>query len=69
MTMLRDGLADAGRGSGTDDQVTAQDISELLAAAIVPLGGREVLQARACPSSEVPRRARSRGLRNYSLGV
>ena len=37
MVMLRDGLNDAGRGVGSEDQVTAQDISELLAAAIVPV--------------------------------
>ena len=33
MTMLRDGLADAGRADG-EDAVTAQDISELLAATV-----------------------------------
>src|SRR5262249_27097559 len=36
MVMLRDGLNDAGRGIGSDDQVTAQDISELLAEAVLP---------------------------------
>ena len=35
MVMLRDGLTDAGRADG-EDAVTAQDISELLAAAIAP---------------------------------
>ena len=49
MVMLRDGLNDAGRGIGAEDQVTAQDISELLAAAIVPLGGREVPEGRRLP--------------------
>ena len=49
MVMLRDGLNDAGRGLGAEDQVTAQDISELLAAAIVPLGGREVPEGRRLP--------------------
>ena len=48
MVMLRDGLNDAGRGAGTADEVTAQDISELLAAAIVP-GGRPVAAGRALP--------------------
>ncbi len=49
MVMLRDGLNDAGRGIGSEDQVTAQDISELLAAAIVPMGGREVPEGRRLP--------------------
>jgi hypothetical protein len=48
MVMLRDGLNDAGRGAGTADEVTAQDISELLAAAIVR-GGRAVPPGRALP--------------------
>jgi Fe-S oxidoreductase len=47
MTMLRDGLTDAGRGEG-EDAVTAQDISELLAASILP-GGREVPEGRRLP--------------------
>ena len=42
MVMLRDGLNDAGRGVGSEDAVSAQDISELLAAAIAPFGGRQV---------------------------
>ena len=49
MVMLRDGLNDAGRGVGSEDQVSAQDISELLAAAIVPMGGREVPEGRRLP--------------------
>ena len=40
MVMLRDGLTDAGRGEG-EGAVSAQDISELLAAAIAPFGERE----------------------------
>ena len=48
MVMLRDGLTDAGRAEGAD-AVTAQDISELLAAAIVPFGEREVTAGRALP--------------------
>jgi Fe-S oxidoreductase len=47
MVMLRDGLSDAGRAAG-EDAVTAQDISELLAAAIAP-GGRPVPEGRALP--------------------
>jgi Fe-S oxidoreductase len=52
MVMLRDGLTDAGRGSDTADPVLAQDISELLAAALAPvpaLAGREVPEGRALP--------------------
>ncbi len=49
MVMLRDGLTDAGRGADAADPVTAQDISELLAAAIVPFGGREVPEGRRLP--------------------
>jgi Fe-S oxidoreductase len=48
MVMLRDGLTDAGRSDGAD-AVTAQDISELLAAAIAPLGERAVPAGRALP--------------------
>jgi Fe-S oxidoreductase len=47
MVMLRDGLSDAGRAAG-EDAVSAQDISELLAAAIVP-GSRPVPEGRALP--------------------
>jgi Fe-S oxidoreductase len=47
MVMLRDGLTDAGRSQG-EDAVTAQDISELLAAAILP-GGRVVPEGRSLP--------------------
>ena len=46
MVMLRDGLTDAGRAEGVD-AVTAQDISELLAAAIAPFGERDVPEGRA----------------------
>jgi Fe-S oxidoreductase len=51
MTMLRDGLVDAGRGPDTGDPILAQDISELLAAAIAPGGpiGREVPAGRQLP--------------------
>ena len=48
MVMLRDGLTDAGRSEG-EDAVTAQDISELLAAAIAPFGERDVPAGRALP--------------------
>ncbi len=48
MVMLRDGLTDAGRTDGAD-AVSAQDISELLAAAIAPMGEREVPAGRALP--------------------
>jgi Fe-S oxidoreductase len=47
MVMLRDGLNDAGRSAG-EDAVSAQDISELLAAAIAP-GGRAVPEGRRLP--------------------
>jgi Fe-S oxidoreductase/nitrate reductase gamma subunit len=47
MVMLRDGLNDAGRSAG-EDAVSAQDISELLAAAIAP-GGRPVPEGRRLP--------------------
>ena len=52
MVMLRDGLTDAGRGSDTANPVTAQDISELLAAALAPLPvltGRDVPESRRLP--------------------
>ena len=51
MTMLRDGLTDAGRADG-EDAVTSQDISELLAAAISPAttpAGREVPAGQGLP--------------------
>jgi Fe-S oxidoreductase len=48
MVMLRDGLTDAGRADGAD-AVSSQDISELLAAAIAPMGEREVPAGRALP--------------------
>jgi Fe-S oxidoreductase len=47
MVMLRDGLTDAGRGPDATDPVTSQDISELLAAAIVK--PRAVPAGRALP--------------------
>ena len=37
MIMLKDGLADAGRGPGTDDSVSIADIAELLAESAVPV--------------------------------
>ena len=46
--MLRDGLNDAGGAPARRGPVTAQDISELLAAAIAP-GGRQVPEGRALP--------------------
>jgi Fe-S oxidoreductase len=49
MVMLRDGLTDAGRGVGSEAPVTSQDISELLAAAIVPGTGRPVPPGRSLP--------------------
>lgn len=51
MTMLRDGLTDAGRGQDASDPVLAQDISELLAAAIAPgaFAGREIPEGRRLP--------------------
>jgi Fe-S oxidoreductase len=52
MVMLRDGLDEAGRGADTGSPVTAQDISELLAAALGPvsaLAGRDVPEGRSLP--------------------
>ena len=52
MVMLRDGLTDAGRGPDTANPVLAQDISELLAAALAPtpaLAVREVPEGRRLP--------------------
>ncbi len=49
MVMLRDGLTDAGRGADAGEPVTAQDISEMLAAAIAPLGERHVPEGRSLP--------------------
>jgi Fe-S oxidoreductase len=37
MVMLRDGIAEAGRGADTADAVTSADISELLAASLAPV--------------------------------
>ena len=48
MVMLRDGLNDAGRAAGRGRRSRAQDISELLAAAIAPTG-RVVPEGRALP--------------------
>jgi Fe-S oxidoreductase len=51
MTMLRDGLTDAGRSGDGEGAVTAQDISELLAASLGPAtyGGRAILEDRRLP--------------------
>jgi Fe-S oxidoreductase len=52
MVMLRDGLTDAGRGSDTAIPVTAQDIGELLAAALAPpqlMAGRDAPEGRRLP--------------------
>ncbi len=49
MVMFRDGLTDAGRGADAPDAVTAQDISELLAAALAEPGGRRVPEGRRLP--------------------
>ena len=37
MVMLRDGIAEAGRGADTENPVTSADISELLAASLEPV--------------------------------
>ena len=43
MVMLKDGLADAGRGPGTEDPVSIADIAELLAESAIPAeGGRRL---------------------------
>jgi Fe-S oxidoreductase len=47
MVMLRDGIQDAGRGAGSEAPVTSQDISELLAAAVI--APRDVPAGRALP--------------------
>ncbi|HEY5434593.1 MAG TPA: (Fe-S)-binding protein, partial [Candidatus Limnocylindrales bacterium] len=52
MVMLRDGLDEAGRGAGTGSPVSAQDIAEVLASAIAPVGtlaGRDVPEGRSLP--------------------
>ncbi|MHB8892489.1 MAG: heterodisulfide reductase-related iron-sulfur binding cluster [Candidatus Limnocylindrales bacterium] len=52
MVMLRDGLSDAGRGADTENPVSAQDIAELLAAALAPvraLTDRDVPEGRSLP--------------------
>jgi Fe-S oxidoreductase len=49
MVMLRDGLSDAGRGADAAEPVTAQDVSELLAAAALPFAGRDVPEGRRLP--------------------
>ena len=46
MVMLRDGLDDAGHGADTENPVTAQDISELLAASLAPIPDRDVPEGR-----------------------
>jgi Fe-S oxidoreductase len=38
MTMLKDGLADAGRGVGTESPIESADIAELLAGGLAPAG-------------------------------
>ena len=38
MTMLKDGLADAGRGVGTESPIESADIAELLAGSLAPAG-------------------------------
>ena len=44
MTMLKDGLADAGRGVGTEAPIDSADIAELLAGSLAPSGrpGRQL---------------------------
>jgi Fe-S oxidoreductase len=52
MVMLRDGLTDAGHGADGGSPVLAQDIAELLAAALAPLpelAGRTVREGRGLP--------------------
>lgn len=47
MVMLRDGIAEAGRGADTTDPVTSADISELLAASLAPvIADRDVPEGR-----------------------
>jgi Fe-S oxidoreductase len=38
MTMLKDGIADAGRGAGMDGAIASADIAELLAGSLAPAG-------------------------------
>jgi Fe-S oxidoreductase len=38
MTMLKDGLADAGRGAGSESPVASADIAEILAGSLAPAG-------------------------------
>ena len=52
MVMLRDGLSDAGRGADTENPVSAQDIAEVLAAALAPvraLADRSMPEGRSLP--------------------
>ena len=49
MTMLKDGLADAGRGPGTNDAVLSADIAELLAGSLAPSGAPGGRNGRALP--------------------
>ena len=50
MVMLRDGIAEAGRGADTEDPVTSADISELLAASLAPvIADRNVPERRRLP--------------------
>ena len=46
MVMLRDGIAEAGRGADTADAVSSADISELLAASLAPIPDRVVPEGR-----------------------
>lgn len=50
MVMLRDGIAEAGRGADTEAPVSSADIAELLAASLAPpIPGREVPAGRGLP--------------------
>ena len=49
MTMLKDGLADAGRGPGTDGAVTSADSAELLAGSIDPAASAGARSGRSLP--------------------
>ena len=49
MTMLKDGLADAGHGAGTDAAIISADIAELLAGSLAPAGAPGGRSGRALP--------------------
>ena len=49
MTMLKDGLADAGHGPGTDAAIISADIAELLAGSLAPAGAPGGRSGRALP--------------------